>query len=66
MSATSKRDRALQTGAEPVTDKSIHMGDEPMPEYLDVDMAAMPVEDELPEEKPKKKARKKTEESDDG
>ncbi len=42
MSATSKRDRALKAGLEPVTDKSIHMGDEPMPEYLDTNMAAAP------------------------
>lgn len=39
MSATSKRDRALQAGVEPVTDKAIHTGDEPMPDYLDVNMA---------------------------
>lgn len=36
MSATSKRNRALLSGEEPVTGKSIHLGDEPMPEYLDV------------------------------
>jgi len=36
MSATSKRDRALLAGEEPVTGKAIHEGSEPMPEHLDM------------------------------
>ena len=35
MSATSKRDRALVAGEEPVTGKDIHQGEAPPPEYLD-------------------------------
>ena len=68
MSATSKRDRALQAGIEPVTDKAMHTGDAPMPEHLAVelavDMAAVPEpEIETPRPKARKKAKK---ENDDG
>lgn len=69
MSATSKRDRALQAGVEPVTDKAIHTGDEPMPDYLDVNMADPEVVAPIAEEAPstKKKSKKKAvKESDDG
>ena len=36
MSATSKRNRALLAGKEPVTGKAMHTGEEPMPDYLDL------------------------------
>lgn len=71
MSATSKRDRALQAGVEPVTDKSIHKGDEPMPDYLDVNMAdpqmVAPIDEEPEKPSTKKRSKKKAvKESDDG
>jgi len=53
MSATSKRDRALLAGVEPVTGKSIHLGDEPMPEHLDIAPQTQdPVPDVAPEPEP--------------
>jgi len=66
MSATSKRNRALLAGEEPVTDKSIYLGDEPVPEHLGLDKPPV-AEPDVPEEPvklAKKKAKKK--ESDDG
>lgn len=65
MSATSKRNRALMAGVEPVTDKSIHMGNEPMPEHLAQELAVnMAV---IPDDEPTKKVRKKSKkEKDDG